>query len=237
MNVLIDQIQWPCEISHSLKTQLVEISSIIHGVDKFICTRQMASVPAVYYVQEGVASFRLCSEGIKGVNSLLIGPGDWIGGSAIAQDMKLFVSVEEIESMSLVSFPKEKIFKLAQSNNEVYKWLYYCAMEIQKILLQAQISSLYDREIRTVYALLDIANRVKSVKGSMSTIKISQHQLSLITGISRPRVNEVLKSLEKKGEIIIQRECIYLADLQALGARIENLNLMFNDPRKDVENQ
>jgi DNA-binding GntR family transcriptional regulator len=60
-------------------------------------------------------------------------------------------------------------------------------------------------------------------------IDISQKQLSQITGISRPRLNEVLKQLEAVGEISLERGSIHLIDIPALSLRTHKLDNAFKN--------
>ena len=139
----------------------------------------------------------------------------------------LKATIDEIYPTIIICFPKEKIDRLAATNDEVYKWLYHCTLDVQKCWLQAQLCSLYDRECRIVFSLLDISKRLPSVKGSLLKIDISQKQLSQITGISRPRLNEVLKQLEAVGEISLERGSIHLIDIPALSLRTHKLDNAF----------
>ncbi len=183
----------------------------------------------VYYVSQGILSISFTSENTNSMNATLISSNTWMGGGIMNSGLLLKATIDEIYPTIIICFPKEKIDRLAATNDEVYKWLYHCTLDVQKCWLQAQLCSLYDRECRIVFSLLDISKRLPSVKGSLLKIDISQKQLSQITGISRPRLNEVLKQLETVGEISLERGSIHLIDIPALSLRTHKLDNAFKN--------
>ena len=96
--------------------------------------------------------------------------------------------------------------------------------------MQAFLSSIHEKEQKTIYVLLELAARQTNVTGAKVSINISQTQLSTITGISRPRLNEVLKSIEQQGLVTIQRGKVSISDFEGLYERISPMNLMIRDP-------
>lgn len=215
-------IEWPCELSAEIKALLLECAIEVNGVPKRN-PNSRAQQGGVFYVTQGIMSVTFSADKTNTMNAGLVGSGMWFGGTVMSSDISFNATLDEILPISFLYFPKEKVDKLAQANHEVYKWLYYSTVEVQKDWIQAQICSLYDRESRVVFSLLQIAQRLPSVQGSLIKIDISQKQLSQITGISRPRLNEVLKALEAQGEVSLERGSIHLLELNALQQRVAKL--------------
>ncbi|MBW3698098.1 Crp/Fnr family transcriptional regulator [Vibrio sp. T187] len=216
-------IQWPCELSDFLKQKLLECAIEFHGIpDRALSAR--VTQGGVFYITKGIMSVSFSAENTNSMNASLLGSGTWFGGSIMSASMSFNATVDELLPVSFIYFPKDKIDKLALSNNEVYKWLYFSVLEVQQDWLKSQLCSLYDRESRIVFSLLQIAKRLPSVQGSLVKIDISQKQLSQITGISRPRLNEVLKELEAQKELSLERGSIHILDIPALSQRISHLD-------------
>lgn len=217
------QIDWPCSLSDSLKQELLSSATIMSGLSEY-SQYSRANEGGVYYVSQGIISVSFTSENTNSMNATLISGNTWMGGGILNSNLLLKATVDEIYPTIIICFPKEKIDRLAATSDEVYKWLYHCTLDVQKCWLKSQLCSLYDRECRIVFSLLDISRRLPSVKGSLVKIDISQKQLSQITGISRPRLNEVLKHLESVGEISLERGSIHLLDIPALAERTHKLD-------------
>ncbi|WP_052772078.1 Crp/Fnr family transcriptional regulator [Vibrio mexicanus] len=142
----------------------------------------------------------------------------------IGQSVRYKATIEELEPIEMLIFPQAKIEELAKINPEIYKWLYHSTHKTQQAWIRAQISTLYDKETRIVSSLLEIAKYIPNIKGSFQKIHASQRQLSLITGISRPRLNETLKELEVSKEISLERGVIHLLKPDALRKRMERVS-------------
>ncbi|MDN3681037.1 Crp/Fnr family transcriptional regulator [Vibrio tapetis subsp. quintayensis] len=220
-------ILWPCELDEQTKIQLMSIVKPITGIAHFVNRSELTNQRrGVYYVRKGIVAIAFSPEGPNSMNSGILSHGLWIGGGVMMGQQFMRAAFEEIEPLELFFFQKDKIEQLAESNPFIYKWLYYGSLDTQKIWISAQVASLHDKEVRIVSALLDLLNRSKTIKGSVPEIKVSQKQLSIITGISRPRLNEVLKLLESSQEITLARGKIYLTDLEALTKRTKALDII-----------
>jgi len=224
----IDTLHWPCSITNDLKHKLLNIAQPGTGLQN---TMQKTAFPGIYYITSGLAIFSYTSADMNNVLGCVFGANDWIGANSIGNDADIFFLCIELEPLEYLFFPKQKIAQLAESNPEVFKFLYYCLIQAQPIFLQAQLTALHDKETRIAYTLLSLAQKQRVIKGAKISIAITQEQLCTVTGLSRPRINEVLKDIEKHHEISIERGKIYITDLNALGKRLNKSNIMFNDPR------
>ncbi len=182
------------------------------------------TTPGITYVNRGIACINFGADQTNTMNSGIYGKGSWLGSSMIGQSFKVHATIEELEPVEAIFFPKDKIDQVAEKDPLVYKFLYHSSIESQQAWLRAQIVSLHNRETRVVYSLLEVARHTSQIQGSIISVNASQKQLSSITGISRPRLNEVLKMLESNNEISVMRGAIHLLDVERLRERLTLIN-------------
>ncbi len=210
----IDSILWPCELSRNLKESLL---SIAQPTDNLLNGHEQG----LFYVVQGLAFAHFAPETIVNtMNSAVIRKGIWIGSSQQNKRIHVHSHIEEVNPLTLLYFPKDKISKLCDVNPETYKFLYHTRDTISSTWLTSQLVSLFDKETRIVFALTQLAEHSQSIQGSVIRLELSQKQLSIITGISRPRLNEVLKSLEQSNEVSLERGSIFINDLAKLKLRL-----------------
>ncbi|PKF61754.1 hypothetical protein CW745_10595 [Psychromonas sp. psych-6C06] len=227
--VNIDNIQWPCPLSKDLKQQLLALSHPGKGMPN---TNKNMSLPGIYYITKGTGILFITCDNMSSSLGLAIGVNDWTGASSIGNDNKVLLMSLELEPVQHLFFPKQKLELLAKQNLEAFKFLYHCVTTEHPQVFQASLTSLHDREVRIAYSLLSLAQKKSFIKGANMSLKITQAQLSTITGLTRPRINEALKKFEKAQEISMTRGEIHIIDVNALGNRLNQLNTMFSDPRK-----
>ena len=227
----MQNINWPAELSDDFKDKLMTIAQIRKGLKQYPSRMVNGKVPGITYITKGIIFIYHTSKNMNNINGVVCGSHDWLGGDGIDNNAEIIIFIEQIEEIEYLFFPAIKVKELAETEPEVFKWLYYCTVKIQPNILQSQLISLHDKEVRIVYALLTLAKHKQVIIGQQTSLQISQQQLSTITGLSRPRINEVLKKIEKENEIAIARGKIYIIDKKALGKRLGNANLMYTDPR------
>lgn len=221
----IDRQHWPCPISSHLKELLLNAAQQGRG-----CCGMIKN-SGICYIKRGLAILYYTSQQMNNTLGSVIGIHDWIGASTFMNKRELFLLAIELEPIEYLFFPTKKILQLTKTEPEIYKLLYYCVVNMQPVYLQSQLTALHDKEVRIVYMLLSLAQKKQTISGAKTFIAITQEQLCLATGISRPRINEVLKRIEKHHEIAIKRGKIYILDIVALGNRLNHANTMFYDPR------
>ena len=82
------------------------------------------------------------------------------------------------------------------------------------------------------YFLLELSSHLDFLTGQTPHISITQQQISRITGITRQRVNEVMKTLEKENLVSLERHFIYLTDITLLGKKLDGIDLSIKDPKR-----
>lgn len=186
----------------------------------------------VIYLHKGVSTLCWLNLDTARMVGGILGRGDWLFAGTIDSDVRLFGVSEELEPVTLLLFPERAVLELAAKSDEVFKWLFYSMQRMQLVWHQANLNAMHNLNARVAYGLIDLASKAGVATSSAPVIRISQQQLANVTGITRPRVNEALKQFEKAGELKVIRGGIKLLDIDALAARLQNLNLMFRDPRQ-----
>ncbi|MFA0056944.1 Crp/Fnr family transcriptional regulator [Vibrio echinoideorum] len=230
-----EQIQWPCDLPQDLIDSLVEIAVYKTGIHSLEITQKFQNLPGVFYILSGSAGVCFSTENMKSLSGGVIGRGDWMGALTIHAEYNLFAVAEEVEPITMVLFPAEKVLELAEKKCMVFKWLLHSGVKSQSIWMQAFLASIHEKEQKTIYVLLELAARQNNIAGAPVSINISQTQLSTITGISRPRLNEVLKGIEQEGLVKIQRGKVFITDIEGLYERISPMNLMMRDPVAEIK--
>ena len=230
-----EQIQWPCDLPQDFIDSLLEIAVLKTGIHSLEITKKFQNLPGVFYILKGSAGICFSTENMKSLSGGVIGRGDWMGALSIHADYNLFAVAEEVEPITMVLFPESKVLELAERKCMVYKWLLHCGTKAQSIWMQAYLSSIHEKEQKTIYVLLELAARQNNIAGEFVSINISQTQLSTITGISRPRLNEVLKGIEQQGLVKIERGKVFITDAEGLYERISPMNLMMRDPVAEIK--
>jgi len=229
--VTVDDIIWPCELSSSLKESLLSIGSVKHGITSLGGTPMQPYSNDICYLFEGIAILNSYSSDTSTTIGGVIGPQSWFGVGGMDELSRPDFSSEEVAPVVLIAFPHKLLLKLAEEESEVYKFLFHIAQSLLKKWTQAAVTSIHNKEMRIVFALLELLVLQPKKGGEFPGIKISQQQFSFLSGISRPRVNEVLKALETAEEIEITRGCLRIVNLPKLAARLNNLNVSIRDPR------
>ena len=226
-----DSIVWPCKLPDIVKRSILSTAQVRKGIKSLDVCQSRCQMPGVFYILNGSSGLCVATPDMNNSLGVVVGKGDWIGAHAIESNEEIFLIAEEVEPITMLYFSKSTISSLAEHDSMVYKWLYSCTRSEQKIWLQAMLSSIHDKSLRVVYLLFEFAKRIEIIRGSLICINISQYQLSSLSGISRARLNEVLKKLEYDGYIFLQRGKVYIKNISQLGDYLNEMNLMFQEPR------
>ena len=232
--ITIDDIVWPCELSSSLKKKLLSIASLKHGITPLGGSPKHPFSSDICYLFKGIALLNTFTPDTSTTIGGVIGPKDWIGISGMNEAYRPVYTTEQIDPIVLMAFPHKLLLKLAEQDTEVFKFLFHIAQTLLKKWTQVATTVIHDKEMRIVYSLLELLVLHPKKDDVITSIKITQQQLSLLSGISRPRVNEVLKKLEIAEEIEIARGGLRIINLPNLAARFNSLNVSMRDPREFI---
>ncbi|TMX62315.1 hypothetical protein DA097_15215 [Vibrio rotiferianus] len=202
-------IAWPCELPTALKTELLDIAIPVGSITQHINNVRLSKSPkGIIYLASGIICSSFNVEGTNSMNATIFGPTSWLGASQLKLPININANIDELERTECILFPRDKIESISERNPLTYKWLYYSSSKSNICWIKSQHASLFDKYTRVAFCLSEISTQLPTIVGCNKTIKLSQKSLSNITGISRPRLNEVLKMLEEKGLISLNRESV-----------------------------
>lgn len=226
---LTSEILWPCPLPEETQSKLQAIAQ------PFDYKRLTGPMPGVFYVASGCLIAYTTNAATDSSLGIIFGRGSWFGIQSI--DNPEYAPNELYDALlpsQLWLFPRQELERLLAQDQEIYKFLFYIAQQIGRITLQLGSNTLYCLTTRVTYLLLELANQHQLTEMPTPVITITQQTLSQIAGISRPRVNEVLKVLADANEIAVSRGEIQLLDIAALKARLPDISFMYHDPVPQV---
>ncbi|GAA4502524.1 Crp/Fnr family transcriptional regulator [Pseudaeromonas paramecii] len=222
------QATWPGDIATSLQQALLAIARPVDLLQQY---NRLNPPPGIFYLEQGAVLLAIPDGQMKRSIGMALGPGDWWGFHAFNPEVhQLFSLMEVLLPPVAWLLPKAEVEGLGRQQPEVYKWLFAIALQQHGVRLQLNLNSWHSLPQRVAYLLLHLGDRCGQDLPEGLQLPISQQQLSLLAGISRPRLNEVLKQFELDGLLRLARGRILLLDLPGLRAPLQCLNLMFHDP-------
>ena len=143
--------------------------------------------------------------------------GIWFGASILYREPDFQYQFATLDYAEILHIPGSKIKELAAIYPEIYKLLYFITSERAHETIDTLFAS-FAMSItqKVVYFLLKLSQRYLRVTGTRPMLSISQSKFAKILGLSRPKLNQELQSLERLGAISIARKRIYISDLPAL---------------------
>ena len=163
-------------------------------------------------VAEGLLKLGTISESGKEVTLAGLRSGGWFGEGSVLKD--------EPRQYDLAAL---RDTRLALMNRATFMWLFENSVGFNRFLVRQFNERLgqfiamveYDRTLnataRLARSIAWLFNPVLYPQGE-SYLEISQEEMGLLTGISRPAANEALKTLEARGLIKLERMGIVVRD-------------------------
>jgi len=223
-NLLLQDI--PSELLNFFEDEDFKITTL----ENVELTSGFFNFSGLIYIKQGRFSFSLPQQNLDTLYSFIVEQHGWFGGLTVMPLAHPFLLVNEIEKVELLYIPKNRLTKIADSHPLIYKWLLKIAAENIPQWFQVPLIALSNKKIRVIYCL---ATLIPLNKSNFNVIEIdaSQQKISNICGLSRPRVNEVLKELERQELIQVQHKKIIIHNTKTLFKLLDDANLCFYDPR------
>lgn len=229
---IVEAINWPTKLSSSLIKQLNEIAVVKSEMSLNELESSELAQQGISFVLDGLVAICLQTPNLKTVNNIVMGKGDWFGNYDSEDANHTPFIITEVEKVTFVYFENKKLSILVERNLEVYKWFHSLFFTAKDKWLQSQLIMSENILIRVTYLLIELCVHQKYIQGETPKITISQQHISQITGITRQRVNETIKQLEKTGLLRLGRSCIYLNDIAGICELLKDVDLSVRDPRK-----
>jgi CRP/FNR family transcriptional regulator, cyclic AMP receptor protein len=164
----------------------------------------------------GLASIGLVSAKGKATSLIGVPPGGWFGEGSVLKDEPRQYDLAVLRDT-----------RLALMNRGTFLWLFENSVGFNRFLVRQFNERLgqfiamveYDRTLnataRLARSIAWLFNPVLYPQGS-TYLEISQEEIGLLSGISRPAANEALKTLEARGLIRLEHGGITVLDLEKL---------------------
>lgn len=180
-------------------------------------TKGFSQFKGILYVLDGTFCCSFSPACSSNEMKLVFGRHDWLGTFTVGRKSSLYLDFEQISSCRLLYFPGKEIERLAQEQPLIFKWLFEVGKSAMALVKNNHLITTQNRHMRTAFTLLELSRRMIETPDARQPIEISQSQLSRIVGISRPRINEVLKSFEQRGDVSLSRSRLVIEDVRGLG--------------------
>ncbi len=183
------------------------------------------------FVKKGRFTISLPQQNLETLYSYIVETNTWFGALTLMPIPHPFLLINEIEEVELQYISKKRLTEIADNDPLIYKWLLNIAADNMPQWFQVPQIALSNKKLRVIFCLctlLPLNNRVDSVV----EITASQQNISDICGLSRPRVNGVLKELEQQDLIEIHHKKIVITQAKVLFKHLDEANLSFYDPRE-----
>jgi CRP/FNR family cyclic AMP-dependent transcriptional regulator len=179
--------------------------------------------PSDYWIGVHAGLIKLAINGASGRSCTLSGvpSGRWFGeGGVIKRELRRY-DVAALQRSLVMFVPSETFHALLSSSLPFNRFvIHQLNNRMSEFIAMIQNSRLLDVNARVAQSLAQMFNSCL-YPSTETTLTISQEELGLLAGLSRPHINKALRSLEKLG--ILQRfynriEILDLERLCTLGA-------------------
>jgi CRP/FNR family transcriptional regulator, cyclic AMP receptor protein len=167
-------------------------------------------------VIDGLAKMTIVSAEGQATSFVAVGTGAWFGeGTVIRRGPRGYDGVVLRES-ELAFMPRATFMALLDRNITFARFIIDQLNErLRQFVGLAQCDRLLEPNARVALSLAALYNPLLS-PGIESALVISQEEIAELSGLSRQRTNEALKSLETKGLVRVQRVGLTILDLEGL---------------------
>jgi CRP/FNR family transcriptional regulator, cyclic AMP receptor protein len=167
-------------------------------------------------VIDGLAKMTIVSAEGQATSFVAVGTGAWFGeGTVIRRGSRGYDGVVLRES-ELAFMPRATFMALLDRNITFARFIIDQLNErLRQFVGLAQRDRLLEPNARVALSLAALYNPLLS-PGIESALVISQEEIAELSGLSRQRTNEALKSLEAKGLLRVQRVGLTILDLEGL---------------------
>ena len=184
----------------------------------------------IFYLKSGRFTISIPQKNMETMYSFVFEPKHWFGSMSIMKFPSPFVMIHEVEKAKVMHIPENKLMEIAGKDPSIYKWLLKIATDNFPFWLQVPVITACSKDVRVIYYLTTLLPQ-RTTNDNHAELTISQQEISEICGLSRPRVNEVLKELEQQGILQLSYKKIKITDVKRFFERLDNVDLAFYDPR------
>jgi CRP/FNR family transcriptional regulator, cyclic AMP receptor protein len=222
-------IQWPCELHETTKRLLLHSAQIrlVESDDFLLMGKGIEN--GLFYLIRGIAVIGNISLS-KSCPFTIFRTGEWFGGLSVFKEPEFLFRITSINPSRILFIPYKAVRAAAETNPEVYKFLYMMTADHARETIQILFaSSGMPLTQKVAYFLLEVSRRFPQVAGAKPMISMSQTTLAQMLGLSRITLNQQLHLLEKRNIICTERRTVHILDVPALIALASGENPHQND--------
>jgi len=153
----------------------------------------------------------------------ILGQGEFLGEMALLDGLPRSADAMAMEDSHLYALNRKDFLPfLINNENAVHAILYSLSMRLRKTDDQLTEMCFLNLSARLAKKLVELAASLAADENNPQacTLKISQHELGNILGVSRESINKELKILRDKGYVSTLRNSIIIHDLEPLKKRM-----------------
>lgn len=205
---------WFAELPHEIRQTLVTIAEqrdVKRG--EFVWRQGEASDGLAIVLCGLLEDFVLAPNGRRSL-TLIHGPGEWVGMVAAILNKPQRTSVVALESMKLLFIPRARLDAVLTKQPELYRP--FVALIAQRI--ESAVAAMRDRPLRGEQRLYHALIRLgaSSGDGKECYLALSQRVLADVSGLTRPRVAELIAGLKADGLVRTTYSGLQVLDLPGL---------------------
>jgi CRP-like cAMP-binding protein len=177
--------------------------------------------PVFYWLGLLDGLLKMSNDGSQGAAMTFAGlpPGGWFGeGTALKREVYRY-NIEPLRNSVVAGLPVDSFHWLLERSIPFNRYLMSQLNErLGQFMAARQIDRLTDPDARVALTLAALFHPVL-YPGVGSLLRITQRELGYLVGLSRQRVNEALRSLQRRQLIRIEYGGVRVLDLAALRAQ------------------
>jgi CRP/FNR family transcriptional regulator, cyclic AMP receptor protein len=174
---------------------------------------------SLYLVESGWVAIRVTTPAGATATLTVVGPGEVFGEMALLRrSATRTATAVALEPVSLLSLEREVFLRLCAEHPKVERLLIGLLASRVERLSGHLVEALYlGVDKRIVRRLLELCRAYGAPGAKSVTIPLTQEDLAVLAGTTRPTVNTLLRQLQESGTIALKRGRIEVLDLGALG--------------------
>jgi len=215
---LLNDAPWMRDLSPELRLR-VSRETVVRQFEAqaYVCHKGEA-VSAWIGVASGLVKISTVSSEGRLVTFTGVSAGGWLGEGSMLKNEPRRYDVIALRESQIAYLPKALFLELLERSIGFNRHLLIQLNErLAQFIATVEHERLLSPEGRLARIIAQLFNPVL-YPGKRNELRISQNELGYLSGLSRQRVNQALKSLEAQGLLAIAYGAIRILDLENLGS-------------------
>jgi CRP-like cAMP-binding protein len=206
---------WPALAAADRERTLAEIDERRYTGGSVVM-RKGEVVDAWTGVVDGLVKINVVSPGGKTATFTGVGPGGWFGEGSILKDEPRKYDVVALRDTRIAWMPRRTFEHLMDTSIPFNRFLLTQLNErLGQFIGMVEYERLLEPDARVARCLAELFNP-HLYPGNRGELEISQEEIGYLSGVSRQRVNQALKTLAAAGLLRIEYGRVVVLDLDGL---------------------